>query len=125
MSRKQNIYLKIGIIIPLVGLFLTVFYRPFIYSHNINDFGFADVIGSLVSVIGFCCFVWAFKTYSNKEMNAQIILATFIFSFLWEFFGYLDIYGVFDWKDVVAGVLSGLVTFSIKQRIEKKYTLQT
>ncbi len=123
MSDKQKLYLKIGIIIPVIGLLLTAFYRPYIYSHDINDLGFADVIGSLVSVIGFCCFVWGFKSFSNKEMNAQIILATFIFSVLWEFFGYLGIYGVFDWKDVVAGILSGLFTFLIKQLVERKFRI--
>ncbi|MFK5890254.1 MAG: hypothetical protein QM486_05940 [Flavobacteriaceae bacterium] len=123
MSDKQKLYLKIGIIIPVIGLLLTAFYRPYIYSHDINDFGFAAVIGSLVSVIGFCCFVWGFKSFSNKEMNAQIILAIFIFSFLWEFFGYLGIYGVFDWKDVVAGILSGLFTFFIKQLVERKFRI--
>jgi len=121
MTAKQKLYFKIGIMTPVAGLLLSAFYRPYIYAHKINDFGFADVIGSLASVIGFCCFVWAFKIFSNKEMNAQIILVTFIFSFLWEFFGYLNIYGTFDWKDVVAGLLSGLVTFFIKQSVEKKF----
>jgi len=125
MTAKQNLYLKIGILVPVAGLLLSAFYRPYIYSHNINDFGFADVIGSLVSVIGFCCFIWAFKTFSNKEMNTQIIMATFIFAILWDFFGYVGIYGVFDWKDVVVGILSGIITFFIKQNVEKKSNHQT
>jgi hypothetical protein len=58
MSKKQNLYLLIGITIIGTGLVLSAFYRPYIYTHKINDFGFADTIGSLVSVIGFCCVVW-------------------------------------------------------------------
>ena len=80
----KNIYLLIGIILLILSLSLSFFYRPFIYNNNINDYGFADTIGSLFSVIVFCTIVWGLKEYSNKEKNKQIVLATITYAFLWE-----------------------------------------
>ncbi|PID92906.1 MAG: hypothetical protein CSA94_02655 [Bacteroidetes bacterium] len=113
-------YLILSVSVVLLGLLLSWFYRPYIYSNNLNDFGLADTIGSLVSVIGFCCFVWGFKSYSNREKNKQIILATLVYSFGWEFAGLLGIYGTFDPKDIVAALLSGLLTFVIKEIVDRK-----
>lgn len=66
-------------------MILNALYRPYIYENEINDFGLADTIGSLVSVIGFCFFIWGLKDYSNIEKNKQIILVTIIYAFVWEF----------------------------------------
>jgi len=51
MDKKQKIYLSISICMVVGGQLLSHLYRPYIYANNINDFGFADTIGSLVSVI--------------------------------------------------------------------------
>ncbi len=122
MLQKQKIYLKLGGFVISVGLILTLLYRPFIYSNNVNDFGFADTIGSLVSVMGFCFIAWYFKDYSNKKKNLQIIIITFLYSVVWESFGYLGIYGIFDWKDMVAVLISGILTFFIKTKIERRFS---
>lgn len=119
--KNGTLYFIISVVSILTGFILTMFYRPYIYKHKINDFGLADTIGSVVSVIGFCFFIWSFKAYSNKEKNKQIILATIIYAFIWEFFGYLNIYGTFDVKDVIAGVISGIMTFILKEFIDCKY----
>lgn len=113
-------YFISSIVIVFSGLLLSVIYRPYIYSNNINDFGFADAIGSLIAVIAFCFFVWGFKEYSNKEKNKQIIIATLIYSFGWELFGYLGIYGTYDKNDIVAALISGLITFLLKEIIDRK-----
>ena len=119
--KNGTLYFIISVVSILTGFILTMFYRPYIYKYKINDFGLADTVGSVVSVIGFCFFIWSFKAYSNKEKNKQIILATIIYAFIWEFFGYLNIYGTFDVKDVIAGVISGIMTFILKEFIDYKY----
>jgi len=119
-STNQNKYLTISVSVVIIGFLLTIFYRPIINERNINDFGFADTIGSLISVIGFCFFIWGFKEYSNIEKNRQILLATLIYAFIWELFGFLKIYGTFDFKDIVAGVISGIMAYFIKELIENK-----
>ncbi len=122
MIKKRKIYLYSSLTIVVVGLLLSWFYRPYIYTNKINDFGFADTIGSLVSVIGFCFFFWSFREYSNKEKNKHIVIATLIYSFGWEFFGFLGIYGTFDKKDIVAALFSGVITFITKEIIERIYS---
>lgn len=120
MTVVNRKYLILSIIIVFSGLLLSIIYRPYIYANNINDFGIADTIGSFVAVLGFCFFVWGIKEYSNKEKNKQIIIATFIYSFGWELFGYLGIYGTYDKKDIIAALISGLITFLIKEIIDRK-----
>lgn len=120
MKVINKSYLISAIVIVFSGLLLSVLYRPYIYSNNINDFGFADTIGSLIAVIAFCFFVWGFKEYSNKEKNKQIVIATLVYSFGWEFLSLLGIHGTFDKKDIVAALISGLITFLIKEIADRK-----
>lgn len=120
MNLKQKIYLASSILIVGSGQILNFFYRPYIYGNKINDFGFADTIGSLVSVIGICFFFWGIKDFTNKDKNKHILLATFIYAIFWEILGLMGIHGTFDWKDIIAGFLSGLLTFILKNIIEKK-----
>lgn len=120
MNKKQKIYLVSSFIVVVTGQLLTHLYRPYIYSNKINDFGFADTIGSLASVLGFCFFVWGFKNYPNKEKNRQIIIATLLYTIIWEPLGLIGLHGTFDWKDIVAGFISGILTYLLKELIERK-----
>ena len=121
MSKKQKLYLLISIIVVSSGLILSGIYRPYIYSNTINDYGFADTIGSLVSVIGACSFFWSFNDYSDKKKNYHIIWAIFIYSIIWESLGLAGIHGTFDWKDIFAVIFSGIITYVLKNLIENKF----
>lgn len=115
INKKYSIISSITL---LSGFLLTYIYRPYIYSNHINDLGFADTIGSLISVLGYCSLIWSFKMYSKKQKNLQIILTTVVYGIIWEFLGYLELYGTFDWKDVIATFFSGALTFFIKELID-------
>lgn len=119
-SQLKRIYLTISIVSIITALLLSHFYRPYIYQNQFNDFGFADIIGSLFSVIGFCSLVWGIRSYSSKEKNIQIIITTITYSFFWELLGFLNIHGTFDWKDIWAGMLSGLLTYILKELLDKR-----
>jgi protein-S-isoprenylcysteine O-methyltransferase Ste14 len=121
MNKKKNAYLTISILAVIIGLVLTFTYRPYIYSRNIYDFGIADTIGSIVSVIAFCFLFWTFKDYSNSEKNKHILIAVIVYSIIWEPMGLTGLHGTFDWKDIVATILSGLLTFILKEIINKSY----
>lgn len=86
----------------MLGLLLSVTYRPYVYKNNINDFGFADVIDSLVSIIAFCTFFWSQGEYSNKIKNLHIVLAVIIYGIIWESLGYFGLYGTFDGNTIMA-----------------------
>ncbi|WP_439185938.1 hypothetical protein, partial [Carboxylicivirga taeanensis] len=119
MSRQQKIYLVTAISAVLTGLLLSHFYRPYVYLNQVNDYGFADTIGSLVSVIGFCFFAWSFKNYQDTQKNKHIIIATIIYGFVWESMGLIGIHGTFDWKDIVGAIVSGVIAFLIKELIKR------
>ena len=121
MSKKNKTYLSISVGIVLTGIILSVTYRPYIYANEINDFWFADTIGSLIAVIGFCFFVWGFKDFSNSVMNKQILVAVLVYSIIWEPLGFLGIHGTFDWHDMIAAGISGLLAFVGKEIIESKF----
>jgi hypothetical protein len=121
MKKVQKIYFIILIIVIVSGLLLSLIYRPYIYSNNYFDFGFADTIGSLVSVIGLCFFYWSFKSYSNNEKNKHIIISVLVYSLIWEPMGLIGIHGTFDWKDIVATIISGILTFLLKEIIDKNW----
>ena len=113
--KKRRMYFKFGATVLTIGFLLTIIYRPFIYDNKINDFGFADIIGSLISVVAFCFIMWSMKPYSSKEKNRHILITTFIYSFFWEFLGFINLWGTFDYKDVIAGLVSGFLTFIIEK----------
>lgn len=121
LTKKNKVYLRIAVGIVITGLILATTYRPYIYKHNINDFRFADTIGSLIAVIGFCFALWGFKEFPNSEMNIQIILVTLAYSVIYEPLGLIGIHGTFDWYDMIAAGISGALTFIIKEIIERKY----
>ena len=121
LSKKRKTYLGISVGIVLTGIILSVTYRPYIYANDLYDFKFADTIGSLIAVIGFCYLVWGFKDYSNSTMNKQIVGAILVYSVIWEPLGLLGIHGTFDWYDMIAAGLSGILAFVGKEIIESKY----
>ncbi len=121
MRKRQKIYLLISASTILTGFLLTGFYRPYIYSNQINDYGFADTIGSLASVIGFCFFVWSFTKTGNRQKNKQIIIATIIYGFIWEGLGLVGLYGTFDIKDMFAVLVSGALTYCIKEFVDRVF----
>jgi len=121
LTKKNKAYLLLAGIIIFTGLILANTYRPYIYEHNINDFKFADTIGSLIAVVGFCYAVWGFKEFPNSRMNLHIILATLAYSIIWEPLGLIGIHGTFDWYDMIAAGISGLLAFLGKEIIERKY----
>ena len=121
LSKKNKTYLFISVGIVATGIILTQTYRPYIYSNDLYDFKFADTIGSLIAVIGFCFLLWGFKDYSNSTMNKQILGAVLVYSVIWEPLGLLGIWGTFDWYDMIAAGISGILAFVGKEIIERKY----
>ena len=120
-SKKNKTYLGISVGIVITGIILSVTYRPYIYANGLYDFNFADTLGSLIAVIGFCFLVWGFKDFPNSVMNKQIVVAVLVYSIIWEPLGLLGIHGTFDWYDMIAAGISGILAFVGKEIIESKY----
>ena len=122
MKKEQQIYLAISATAIVTGLVLSITYRPHVYENSINDFGLADTIGSLVSVVGSFFFLAGIKTYTAKEKNKMIVSLTLVYGVVWEILGLLNLHGTFDWKDIVATFISGGITYLLKELLDWKRT---
>jgi len=82
-------------------------YRPYIYQNEINDLGFADVIGNLlgtVTVIFFCLGV----NHATRMQSIRIVAFVTIGIVIYELLQPVLPKGVLDWKDVISTPVAGL-----------------
>ena len=82
-------------------------YRPYAYQNEIQDFGFADVIGNLlgtVAIIFFCLGV----NHANRVQAIRITLFVTVGVTIYELLQPVLPKGVLDWKDVVSTPIAGL-----------------
>lgn len=112
-------YLAICIATTAIGFAATKIYRPYIYSHKLFDFYLADTIGSLVCVIASCALIWSYKDVPTDKKNGNILLATFIYSVIWKGLPALKTHRL-DWHDMVAVCISAMITYVIKEQVDKK-----
>lgn len=78
---------------------------------NLHELSYS--VNSFIAVPTFCFLIWSLKKYTYKAKSRHILIATFIYSFFWEFFGYLNIYGTYDINDIIAALIGGIVTLII------------
>ena len=96
-------------------------YRPFIYEHNIQDFGIADSMGNLGGIIVQSFFGLALLNPS-KVQGIRVIAFFVVGYILYEVMQPILPKGVFDWKDIYGTVIGGLlclVLFLLIHRIIK------
>ena len=83
-------------------------YRPFIYEHNINDFGLADSIGNLGGIIVQLFFGHAMLN-STKKKGIRLTFFFVIGYILYEIAQPYLPKGVFDWKDIFGTLIGGFI----------------
>ena len=83
-------------------------YRPYIYSHNINDFGLADAIGNLGGIVVQIFFMLAIINPPPKKAWIYIIFLPFGYV-VYEILQPILPRGVYDIKDVWASFIGGLI----------------
>lgn len=104
-------YLFLSIIFFVLGLILSHTYRPYIYSNKIFDFHIADTIGNIVAVPAAVCF---FIALSKKRINLEKLVIVAVISYIgYEFLGLFNLHGVFDFYDIMATIISGIITYLI------------
>jgi hypothetical protein len=95
-------------------------YRPFIYGHQINDFGLADVVGNLLGTVAIIFFDLTI-TNATRMQSVRIIAFVTTGVMIYELLQAVLPKGVLDWKDVwstpIAGLFSLLVVFLVWRRI--------
>lgn len=110
-----------------LGVFLLFFaltetgrelYRPYIYSNNIKDFGIADTIGNLFGTITQIYFM-LFLLYPNYK-NGKFFFPFFIIGYsVYECWQLFLPHSNFDYKDIIATIIAGIVAYLLYTRIYK------
>ena len=116
MEVKQKVSFLIGLAFIIIGLLVKTFYRSYIYTNEINDFGLADSLPSLFYVIGFSQLLMI----SSFKFPSLVILFVSLGSVVYEFKQFY-ISDHLDIPDIVASIVGGIVSYMILLWVEKKY----
>ncbi len=117
--RLKRIYFTIFIITFIIAEIGRNFYRPYIYRNNINDFGFADSIGNSLGTIAIIFFAFSLVMKEGFRKEPYFILALVGWLLLYELAqGVLPGY-YFDWKDVIATIVAGALSYLIYILIDR------
>jgi len=130
MIDKKRIFIIDNKRIAFLLLFLIMFviteigrfkYRPYIYSHHIFDFWIADTIGNFTGSIAIIFFNLTISYPKYKFGRLAIFLIT-IGLILYELIQYvLPGTNTCDWRDIIATLLAGVISWGLYAMIFKKY----
>jgi hypothetical protein len=84
-------------------------YRPYVYSHNVHDFGIADTMGNHLGTVTIIFFTLAVSHANRRDglvMMAVVVpglvLCEFAQELMWD--------STFDWRDIVATLIGGAIS---------------
>lgn len=119
MEEKHKASFLIGIIIVVIGFLAKNFYREYINSHGIDDFGLAGSLPSFLYVIGFSQIL----QIRPIKYPVLVILVVTLGSIIYEFKqSYRS--GTLDINDIVASILGGIISLLILYIVEKRFKNQ-
>lgn len=103
-KRNRVRHFIISIILVLICVILNLTYRPFIYANHINDLYFADTFTNLLGVPAstYLCLALMSKLTHKAIVYVSDVCLGLI---LYECIGL-----TFDYKDILATLLSGTIT---------------
>lgn len=116
MEVKQKASFLIGLVFVIIGLLAKSYYRNYIISHGIDDFGLANSLPSFLYVIGFSQLL----QISSFRFPALVVLIVSLGSVIYEFRQYFSS-GTLDMGDIIASLIGGLVSYIILVYVAKKF----
>ena len=95
----------------IYNIVIKTFYRPYIYSNKINDFGFADIGNNLtfIPAIYFLCFLVKGKFLFSKYKD--IIFHFLFLSSIEVITAFVPNIGTFDYKDIFGLFIGSLMLY--------------
>mgnify|MGYP006139790777 FL=1 len=107
----------------IITIYLGNYYRPYVYSNKIDDYGLADVGYNIIAVVNMSLFSWlGFYRYTKNKIVDIILNTTLYLSF--ELISYfISLFGVFDIKDCFALLIGGLFSIILLYLVDKKLYL--
>lgn len=109
MNRKKAISLVV--IFFVYSVIINTFYRPYIYTNKIQDYGFAD-IGNNIFFIPATYLIYNLITKRYLISKYYDILFSFVFySFIEVLSFFFPFFGTFDYKDIFGLFLGALTLY--------------
>ena len=116
LEEKHKASFLLGVVVVVIGYIAKVFYRDYIISHGIDDFGLAGSLPSFLYVIGFSQIL----QIRPIKYPALVMIVVTLGSVVYEFKQYYLSDNI-DVNDIVASILGGVVSYLILLIIEKKF----
>ena len=91
-------------------------YRPYIYANDIFDFWIADTIGNFTGTIAIIFFDFAGINPGYKKGRIFLFVIT-IGLIVYELLQYFSPRSRCDWKDIVATLIAGLLSWGIYELV--------
>lgn len=113
MSKKSRIYGLLGFSSVVIGFICKVFYRNYINSNGINDYGIGGFLPSYFYVLGLSLLLLIRPTRFPK----LVIWIVTVASILYEIKQYIT-GGIFDVKDALASIMGGITAVLAVKIIE-------
>ena len=114
--------------VTFAALFLVLFvvteigrkaYRPYIYSHGIFDFWIADTIGNFTGTMAIIFFEVAMINPAHKQGRVFVFFTT-VGLIVYELAQYFSPRSVLDWRDIVATLIAGLISWGVYESISRR-----
>lgn len=121
IDEKRIIFFVIFVSMFVITEIGRKIYRPYIYSNHIFDFWIADTIGNFTGSIAIIFFDLAGINPEYKLGRLFIFLIT-IGLIIYELVQYiLPGRNTCDWRDVIATIIAGFISFGIYEFFHKKH----
>lgn len=116
LEEKNKASFLIGLVFVVIGFLAKVFYRDYIISHGIDDFGLAGSLASFLYVIGFSQIL----QIRPIKYPALAMLVVTLGSVIYEFKQFRSS-GNLDINDIIASILGGVISYVFLLIIEKRF----
>ena len=97
----------------LMGFFLNSWYRPYIYSNEIDDYGLADIGNNISFVPGVYFLLLLIRQKFSFGILKDIFVHTTILIFLEIAALFIGGIGTFDFKDIIGLLIGAGITYLI------------
>ena len=124
IDRKRIIFFGIFISMFIITEIGRKIYRPYIYANDIFDYWIADTIGNFTGTIAIIYFDLAGVNPYYKKGRWFILLITsgLIVYEIVQYF--LPGRNTFDWRDIIATIMAGVISFGLYELIYKNNIAQ-
>lgn len=113
MTKNSVIFGLTGFCATLIGFAAKAFYRNYILSNSISDFGIQGFLPSYFYVMGFSLLLLVKPTKFPSLVIFTVALASVLFE-IKQFIANRN----FDWKDTLASIAGGLTALVVVKMLE-------